>query len=100
MAKADVKNQPGPDSRMNNESSAEHSSEKSRSMADDGGAEGEAVEFNLSDPDQLAAQLERVDLTEQESDQLLREAYKVNKQLKMVGLLAPALSRDSICFSV
>ncbi|KAL8611899.1 hypothetical protein ACOMHN_033644 [Nucella lapillus] len=48
------------------------------------GGTGEAVEFNLSDPEQLARQLERVDLTEEESDELLREAYKVNKQLKMI----------------
>lgn len=54
----------------------------------DGMGETVAIEFNLSDPDQLARQLDSVDLTEEESDQLLREAYKVNKQLKMVRLYA------------
>ncbi|XP_076443400.1 uncharacterized protein LOC143281956 [Babylonia areolata] len=64
--------------------------ERTGNMADGderkGGKEGEAqaVEFNLSDPEQLARQLDRVDLTEEESDELLREAYKVNKKLKMM----------------
>lgn len=45
--------------------------------------EGErTVEFNLSDPEQLMRQLESVDLTEEESDRLLNEAYKVNKRLR------------------
>ena len=62
--------------------------EKSRVMADKSQKEDAVpVEFNLSDPDQLARQLERVDLTEEESDELLREAYKVNKQLRMVMMI-------------
>ena len=72
-------------------------------MADEKNAEerGEAVsvEFNLSDPDQLARQLDRVDLTEEESDQLLREAYKINKQLKMVRVYVCQLPLTLFCSS-
>lgn len=95
MTTVDVHVCPGSASR---EETTEQSSEKSKAMADeknsqnaDGRGETVAIEFNLSDPDQLARQLDSVDLTEEESDQLLREAYKVNKQLKMVRLYANCL---------
>lgn len=40
----------------------------------------ENVEFNLSDPSDLERKLE--DLSEQEMDELLKQAYRVNQELK------------------
>ncbi|PVD20249.1 hypothetical protein C0Q70_20746 [Pomacea canaliculata] len=41
-------------------------------------------EPNLSNVDELLLQLESTDLTEEESDELLREAYRVNRKLKKI----------------
>ena len=106
MTTIDVNECPGSASREEKVPATEKSSEKSRAMADEKNAttpnesgEAVAVEFNLSDPEQLERQLARVDLTEEESDQLLREAYKVNKQLKMVSVYAECVYAKFPCKS-
>ncbi|KAK7496000.1 hypothetical protein BaRGS_00012701 [Batillaria attramentaria] len=79
MAATDVKERRGSGAKRN--SSSKGSSGMAQGGRDDGQG-GQTVEFNLSDPDQLLRQLESVDLTEEESDKLLNEAYKVNKKLR------------------
>lgn len=77
MATTGVKECPGSDTRQNSNTE----DDMGVSQAERDGAE-QTIEFNLSDPDQLSKQLEAADLTEEESDKLLNEAYKVNKKLK------------------
>ncbi|KAK3097839.1 hypothetical protein FSP39_013689 [Pinctada imbricata] len=40
--------------------------------------------FNLADPDEITHMLETVDLTDEDTDVLLQEAYSINKKLKEI----------------
>ena len=59
------------------------------------------IEINLTDPEDLARKLEMIDLTEEETDELLRQALDLNKRLRKElnrqALLdkSPAMSRST-----
>lgn len=44
----------------------------------------EMFQFNLTDPDEILRMLENVELSEEDTDALLQEAYNVNKKLRMM----------------
>ncbi|KAL3866118.1 hypothetical protein ACJMK2_043450 [Sinanodonta woodiana] len=67
------------------ENDSEERSEKYSSAQDDSSREinkPTRKEFDLTDPEQLLKMLETVELSEEDTDVLLQEAYKVNKKLK------------------
>ncbi|XP_033750177.1 uncharacterized protein LOC117334592 isoform X2 [Pecten maximus] len=59
-------------------------------VSDEGPDSSEAVKpnemfkFNLTDPDEVLRMLETVDLSEEDTDVLLQEAYNVNRKLRMM----------------
>ena len=48
------------------------------------GMEGDAPDIDLSDPDKVLQLLETVDLSEEDTELLLQEAYKMNRKLKEI----------------
>ena len=48
------------------------------------GNEGDAPDIDLANPDRVLQMLETVDLSEEDTELLLQEAYKMNKQLKEI----------------
>ena len=52
------------------------------------------LEFDLADPEDLLRKMENIDLTEEETEELLKRAYEINKQLRdAVDNGQPALER-------
>ena len=51
--------------------------------------------FDLADPDDLLRKFESMNLTEEETDELLKRAYQVNKQLKQVEEMDPIITRTA-----
>ncbi|KAK3578290.1 hypothetical protein CHS0354_010494 [Potamilus streckersoni] len=75
----------GKSSETSVENESEGRSEKYSSIQDDRTRETNipiSKEFDLTDPEQLLKMLETVELSEEDTDVLLQEAYKVNKKLK------------------
>ncbi|XP_046574382.1 uncharacterized protein LOC124282441 [Haliotis rubra] len=56
----------------------------------------EEATFSLTDPDALLKQLESVDLTEEDTEELLHEAYKVNMKLKEMLRRQESKRRDRL----
>ncbi|XP_071103773.1 uncharacterized protein [Haliotis cracherodii] len=75
-----------------------HEREKKKPAKTDATTDDEKKEatFSLTDPDALLEQLESVELTEEDTEELLHEAYKVNMKLKEMLRRQEAKRRDRL----